>query len=232
MKVLIAEDDINIRLGLADLLESEGYECMQAGNGVEALSVFNEQKPNLVLLDIMMQEMDGYTVCRKIRQLDESIPVIFITAKSEEIDQVLGLELGADDYIKKPFGTREVVARIRAVSRRCLQRKESKKDAEESLSFSLNSLIVFPSQLRAVRGELVMDLSLRDINILKLLFEKEGEVVTRDELFDRCWGRNYLPSSRTLDQHISKLRKLIELDPKQPEIIQTVHGLGYRYDKQ
>lgn len=231
MKVLIAEDDFNIRTGLEDLLEMEGYECIKAIDGEEALVLFDKYQPDIVLLDIMMPKVDGYTVCRKIRQIDERVPVIFITAKSEEIDQVLGLELGADDYIKKPFGTREVVARIRAVSRRTLGTGNKNEHSAAESDFELNGLVVYPSQLRAVRHDEVIDLSFRDIKILTLLFEKQGEVVSRDSLFDYCWGRNYLPSSRTLDQHISKLRKLIEVDSKHPEIIQTVHGIGYRYDK-
>lgn len=230
MKVLIAEDDLNIRQGLADLLETEGYQCEQAVDGEQALQLFEQVQPDLILLDIMMPKVDGYSVCRKIRQVDENIPVIFITAKSEEIDQVLGLELGADDYIKKPFGTREVIARIRAVTRRCLHASAVAEKHDKSDGFHLRDLTVYPLQLRAVRGDDAFDLSLRDVKILELLFEKKGEVVTRDALFDYCWGRNYLPNSRTLDQHISKLRKHIEKDSKQPEIIQTVHGLGYRFE--
>ncbi len=231
MRILIAEDDVNIRTGLEDLLEMEGYECIKAIDGEEALLLFDHCQPDIVLLDIMMPKVDGYTVCRKIRQVNESVPVIFITAKSEEIDQVLGLELGADDYIKKPFGTREVVARIRAVSRRALKLNNKNEHSAGESDLEMNGLVVYPSQLRAARHNKVIDLSLRDIKILTLLSEKEGKVVSRDSLFDYCWGRDYLPSSRTLDQHISKLRKLIEVDPKHPEIIQTVHGVGYRYDK-
>jgi DNA-binding response OmpR family regulator len=123
MNVLIAEDDLNIRLGLKDLLEAEGYQCLEAADGDAAWALFEQHRPDLVLLDIMMPGQDGYSLCRRIRQQDQQLPVIFISAKSEEIDQVLGLELGADDYIKKPFGSREVVARIRAVTRRCLARR-------------------------------------------------------------------------------------------------------------
>jgi len=230
MKVLIAEDDINIRLGLSDLLEDEGYHCIEAEHGLAAIELYTAEQPDLVLLDIMMPQLDGYAVCRKIRQQNEQVPIIFITAKSEEIDQVLGLELGADDYIKKPFGTREVVARIRAVTRRCLQ--QSPRAQNQNDLFKMADLTVYPDQLRAQRHsqDHPIELSLRDIKILQLLQQNEGKVVDRDMLFNHCWSRDYLPSSRTLDQHISKLRKLIELDPKQPLIIKTVHGLGYRYE--
>ncbi|MFO1351844.1 MAG: response regulator transcription factor [Gammaproteobacteria bacterium] len=227
MKVLVAEDDIHICRGLQDLLEGEGYTTAAAADGDQALTLFAAEKPDFVLLDIMMPKRDGYQVCRDIRRLDAHIPVIFISAKSEEVDRVIGLELGADDFIMKPFGTREVIARIRAVTRRCLIRQEPSAARQ---SFRIGDLDVYPAELRARRGEQAIELSLRDVSILALLHEQRGKVVNRDELYNRCWGRKYLPSSRTLEQHISKLRKAIEHDPRNPEIIQTVHGIGYRYD--
>lgn len=227
MNVLIAEDDFNIRLGLKDLLEAEGYHCIEAEDGEMALAQYQTHKPDLVLLDIMMPKMDGYAVCRAIRQQDVQIPVIFITAKSEEIDQVVGLELGADDYIKKPFGTREVIARIRAVTRRALATRNTPVNSNQ---FDMADLKVFPDELRATRDGQAIELSLRDMKILQLLHREKGKVVDRDALFNHCWGREYLPNSRTLDQHISKLRKAIEIDPRNPKIVLTVHGLGYRFD--
>ena len=234
MKILIAEDDLNIRQGLRDLLEAEGYDCVEAADGEQAWALYSEQvagqsAPALVLLDIMMPKLDGYSLCRRIRQQNQHVPVIFITAKSEEIDQVLGLELGADDYIKKPFGSREVVARIHAVTRRCLARASCSTEPEQE-SFSMADLKVFPAQLRAERDGKKIDLSLRDLSILQLFHRNRGRVLSRDTLFDECWGRQYLPSSRTLDQHISKLRKAVERDAQVPEIIVTVHGIGYRFD--
>jgi DNA-binding response OmpR family regulator len=226
MKILIAEDDQYIREGLQDLLQSEGYQTITAADGGEAVQKYFDESPNLVLLDIMMPQKDGYSVCREIRKHSGEVPVIFLSAKSEEIDRVIGLELGADDYIMKPFGTREVVARIRAVTRRCLAgRKE-----EAPVLFKLMDLEVYPAELRAKRGDSLIDLSLRDVSILQLLHGNCGRVVNRNSLFDHCWGQTYMPNSRTLDQHISKLRKLIERDPQNPEIIKTVHGVGYRYD--
>lgn len=226
MKILIAEDDRYIREGLQDLLESEGYQTISAVDGVEAVRKYQEEAPHLVLLDIMMPEKDGYSVCREIRNHNQDVPVIFLSAKAEEIDRVIGLELGADDYIMKPFGTREVVARIRAVTRRCLASKQK----QEARVLKFGDLEVYPEELRARRGDQRTDLSLRDVRILELLHDNRGKVVDRDTLFNRCWGQNYLPNSRTLDQHISKLRKLIEKDPQNPQIIRTVHGVGYRYD--
>lgn len=227
MKVLVAEDDLNIREGLCDLLEQEGYHCIEAEDGVQALRLWQSERPELVLLDIMMPGQDGYSVCRQIRQQDQQLPVIFITAKSEEIDQVVGLELGADDYIKKPFGTREVIARIRAVTRRTLQQAGG---SSAGGALELGELQLFPDQLRARRGDQLIDLSLRDVRILQLMHRHRGRVVSRDQLFDEGWGRDYMPSSRTLDQTISQLRKRIETDPRQPQIIKTVHGIGYRFD--
>ena len=227
MKILIAEDDQYIREGLRDLLEAEGYQTVLAVDGTEAVAKYHDSTPNLVLLDIMMPGKDGYTVCREIRGHSSQVPVIFLSAKSEEIDRVIGLELGADDYIMKPFGTREVVARIRAVTRRSLATQSSEGKARV---LKLGDLEVYPEELRAKREEERIDLSLRDVNILELLHDNQGKVVDRNTLFDHCWGQSYLPNSRTLDQHISKLRKLIEKDPQNPEIIRTVHGVGYRYD--
>lgn len=229
MNVLIAEDDLHIGEGLRDVLEAEGYTTLLASDGEQALALFQAQRPQLVLLDIMMPKRDGYAVCREIRRMDNEVPVIFISAKSEEIDRVIGLELGADDYIMKPFGVREVVARIRAVTRRTLARKPTPELVSHSVR--IGDLELFPSQLRARRGETQIDLSLRDVKILQFLLHNKGQVVDRDSLFNHCWGRDYFPNSRTLDQHISKLRKLIERDPKAPAIIGTVHGVGYRYDE-
>ncbi len=228
MKILIAEDDKFIREGIEEILNSEGYGTIVASDGQEAIKLFETQRPDFVLLDIMMPNIDGYEVCRRIRKTDEQIPVIFISAKSEEIDKVIGLELGADDFIVKPFGTREVIARIRAITRRCLAREQQSSEAPKQIT--LKDLTVSPTELRAQRGDAVIELSLRDINILSLLYKMKGSVVNRDTIFNECWGRDYLPNSRTLDQHISKLRKQIEIDPKDPQIVKTVHGVGYRFD--
>jgi DNA-binding response OmpR family regulator len=227
MRVLIAEDDPHTRAGLSDILEAEGYEVLPAQDGKDALRVFQKTRPDFVCLDIMMPGMSGYDVCREIRREDPNVPVIFISAKSEEIDTVIGLELGADDFIVKPFGVKEVVARIRAVTRR---RFAATAPSAVPASFRLADLDVFPSELRARRGGTTIELSLRDIKILTLLHEKRGVVVTRDMFFNKCWGLEHVPNSRTLDQHIAQLRKRIEIDAKNPLIVRTVHGVGYRYD--
>ena len=228
MKVLIAEDDPHTRAGLEEILEAEGYEVYTAKDGKDALQLFRKESPDFICLDIMMPGTSGYDVCREIRRADSNVPVIFISAKSEEIDTVIGLELGADDFIVKPFGVKEVVARIRAVTRR---RFATAKAAAEPSSFKLGDLDVFPAELRARRAGTAIELSLRDIKILSLLHENRGAVISRDTFFNRCWGLDHMPNSRTLDQHIAQLRKRIEVDAKNPAIVRTVHGVGYRYDE-
>ena len=225
MKVLLVEDDLHIRRGLAEILQGEGYAVLEAADGEAAMELYAAESPDFVCLDIMMPKLSGYDVCRKIRAHDASVPIIFISAKSEEIDKVIGLELGADDFIVKPFGVKEVVARIRAVTRRCRAAAEAPVD-----SFCLGDLEVFPKELRARRGDQVVDLSLREVKLLELFYRRRGEVLDRNTIFNVCWGEDYLPNSRTLDQQISQLRKRIEPDPKSPTIIRTVHGAGYRFD--
>jgi DNA-binding response OmpR family regulator len=225
MKILIVEDDENIRLGLAEALAREGYGLIVAENGRSGLEKYAREKPDFILLDIMMPEMDGYSVCREIRKHDERIPIIFLSAKDAEIDRVVGLELGADDYIGKPFGVHEIRARIKAVAKRCLRDRPG----EANAGFRFGDLEVSPRELCAWRGEARLELSLREVRILECLHRHRNEVVTRDMLFNAAWGYEHMPNSRTLDQHISKLRKIIELDPNEPVLIRTVHGLGYRY---
>ncbi len=227
MRILVADDDPHIRRGLVDLLESEGYEVCSAPDGKAALRLVQREAPDLVLLDIMMPGMDGYAVCREIRRDNETLPILFISARSEEIDRVLGLELGADDYIQKPFGTREVIARIRAVLRRA---RGTPQQSAVARDYVMGDLVVSTASLRAQRGEQIIDLGPRDVRILSLLHRNAGNVVHREQLLNECWGQEFVASSRTVDQHVSRLRKLIEINPAEPEIIRTVHGVGYRYD--
>ncbi len=225
MKILIAEDDFHTRDGLAEVMREEGYEVVTASCGRTALRLFETHNPDCVCLDIMMPEQSGFEVCRKIRDQSPNIPILFISAKSEEVDRLVGFELGADDFISKPFSVREVIARIRAVTRRTMGSQPS-----PPKPFQMGALEVLPAQLRAKRGEQVIELSLRDVKILELLHARSGQVVDRQTLFNKAWGEKYLPNSRTLDQHISQLRKRVELDPKNPKLVQTVHGVGYRFD--
>lgn len=227
MKILIAEDDAHTREALREVLDREGFKVVDAANGKEALALFQTERPDFICLDVMMPGLDGYEVCRRIRQVDEKVPVLFLTAKAEEIEKVLGLELGADDYMTKPFGVKEVLARIRAILRRSgLLRTPGNADD----SFWMGDLRVVPAELRAVRGMQEIQITLRDITVLRLLHQMKGRVVDRDQIANVVWGAAFFPESRALDQHISQLRKKIEVDPSSPRIIRTVHGLGYRYD--
>jgi DNA-binding response OmpR family regulator len=225
MHVLIAEDDAHTRDGLAEVLRMEGYHVVTAADGQTALQQFEDRRPDFVCLDIMMPRKSGYEVCRRIREAAPDMPIIFISAKAEEVDKLAGFELGADDFIEKPFGVREVVARIRAVTRRCYGRCPQPPE-----SFRMGDLEVFPAELRARRGDTSIELSLRDVSLLRLFFDHCGEALDRRTIFRHAWGEQYLPNSRTLDQHVSQLRKRIEVDARSPRIISTVHGVGYRFD--
>ena len=227
MKVLIVEDDKYTREGLQEILDSEGYETKTAENGVVGLKAFDEWDPDFLCLDVMMPEMNGFDLCRQVRARKEDVPIIFISAKSEEIDKVIGLELGADDFIVKPFGVKEVVARIRAVTRRYLK---SKTGEDSNKPFEFGPYVVHPNKLLADSPGKRVDLSLREVNILRTLAENTGCVTTREVLFKECWGQSSPGNTRTLDQHIAKLRKKIEENPQDPCLILTAHGMGYRHD--
>jgi DNA-binding response OmpR family regulator len=228
MRILIAEDDKHIRNGLIDTLESEGYRAVPARNGQEALVLFGSSHFDLVLLDIMMPAMSGYDVCRAIRKTDEQVPVIMLTAKSEEIDKVLGLELGADDYITKPFGVRELLARIGAVLRR--SRRGSSPPGEKADRFKFGPAEIDNRQYRARLGDQAFDLSERELKLLNYFRANPDAVLSRDELLNAVWGIEYFGTTRTLDQHIARLRKKIEKNPAAPRVITTAHGVGYRYN--
>lgn len=226
MLILVAEDDEVTREAIRDLLTVEGHQVLEAADGTAAIAAWRTGRPELVLLDIMMPGASGYDVCRTIRREDTAVPLAFLSAKSEEVDIVLGLELGADDFIRKPFGKHELLARVRALVRR----KEPATAAVAQESFSIGPWRVLPRHQRAERdGHPSVDLTAREVSILHLLSSHPGEVITRDELLNRCWGMEYFPESRTLDQHILNLRKKLEEDPSEPRWIATVRGTGYRY---
>jgi DNA-binding response OmpR family regulator len=228
MKILVAEDDPLTREALTACLEGEGFAVIAASNGAEALEAWQRETPDLVCLDIMMPGMDGYEVCRRIRATDARIPIVFLSAKNEEIDIVVGLELGADDFVRKPFGRHELLARIRGALRRS-PGKENARGARDRVSFPMGPITVFPKELRAERDGETIELTPREVAILTLLHERRGEAVDRDTLLDRCWGLDYYPESRTLDQHIAKLRKKLDDDPAHPQVVETVRGVGYRF---
>lgn len=236
MKILIAEDDTHIRVGLEKVLQREGYTTISAENGQQALKMYQQQKPDFIILDIMMPELDGYSVCREIRKTDEHTPIIFLSAKDEEIDRVIGLELGADDYISKPFGIHEIRARIKSIVRRCARNQPnntslSHDDVKEAEAFLFGSVWIYPEEMYALRNGQRIELSLKEIKILQCLYQNKNKVVSRDTLFNAAWGYDHMPNSRTLDQHISRLRKNLETNTNASQLIRTVHGIGYRYQE-
>ena len=229
MKILVAEDDTHTRTAILELLTSDGHQCFGAADGNQALKLFDEIVPDLVCLDVMMPGRSGYDLCRDFRRVRAEVPIIFITAKSEQFDKVLGLELGGDDYIVKPFGCQEVLARVHAVARRCQRGAEVIEKGSET-SFEMDGLVVYPKKMRAIRGKTTIQLTSRELQLLQLLYDHAGEVVARELIFNLCWGYAHVPNSRTLDQMVSQLRNRIERDPKSPKIIQTVYGIGYRFE--
>lgn len=229
MKILVAEDDPLTREAVAACLDAEGFTTLLAENGREALDLWKREPADLVCLDIMMPEVDGYEVCRKIRSENAQVPVVFLSAKNEEIDVVVGLELGADDFVRKPFGRHELIARVKSALRRVPAASATPSGNRSREHFAMGELVIFPKELRAEKDGTEIELTPRETGILALLHERRGEAVHRDAILDRCWGLDYYPESRTLDQHIAKLRKKIEDDPAEPKIIETVRGVGYRF---
>ncbi len=229
VRILIAEDDAHLRQGLVDTLEAEGYEVLTAADGAGALRLYAEQGPDLLLLDVMMPEKSGYDVCREVRRSNPRVPIIMLTAKGEEIDKVIGLELGADDYVTKPFGLHELRARIAAVLRRCGGAEDNAAPRGMPDIFAFGPARI---ERRAYQGQLAgrtFSLTAREMKLLEVFFRHPAEVLSRNELLNQVWGVEYFGTTRTLDQHIAQLRKKVEPDPASPRVILTVHGVGYRY---
>jgi DNA-binding response OmpR family regulator len=229
-RILVVEDDENIRTGLVDTLESEGYRATPAADGREALKKFSSEPYDLVLLDIMMPEISGYDVCRTLRALKPDVPVIMLTAKGEEIDKVIGLQIGADDYITKPFGVHELLARISAVLRR--SRPPEQKGREEHRGpdrFHFGTAEVDVREYKVRLGNEILDISTRELQLLKFFHAHPNEVLSRDQILNAVWGIRYGGTTRTLDQHVARLRKKVEMDPARPRYLKTVYGVGYRY---
>lgn len=229
IRILVAEDDPHIRTGLADALESEGYEVLLAEDGKKAEGVWKAEMPDLILLDIMMPGKSVYDVCRDIRARDEAVPILMLTAKGEEIDKVVGLKLGADDYITKPFGVHELLARIAAVLRRTRVSKKHEPQIGEA-PFAFGPFEINPKTYKLTGKGQTRDLTERELKLIRHFHAHPGEVLSRDSLLNAAWGMEYYGTTRTLDQHIAQLRKKIEKDPARPELIVTVHGIGYRYE--
>jgi DNA-binding response OmpR family regulator len=221
-QILIVEDEPNMRLGLKDNLEFEGYKVTVATNGSQGLVAIESNQYHLVLLDVMLPELSGFDVCRLARERGIQTPIILLTAKGEEIDKVLGLEFGADDYITKPFSLRELLARIKAVLRRGTNAKKLPVEA------SIGKMTVNFSSYRASVDQEQVRMSHKEFEILKYLWEHRNHTVSRYQLLEDIWGYHEQPTTRTVDNFILKLRQKVEQNPEEPQIILTVHGVGYK----
>ncbi len=228
-RILVVEDDAHIREGLAAALQSENYAVETARDGEEGAQRLAADRFDLVLLDLMMPGRSGFEVCREFRRRDARTPVIMLTAKGEEIDKVVGLELGADDYITKPFGLRELLARVAAALRRARARDAAPADAALPDEFHFGAAAVDRRRFVCRRGKRETPLTVREMKLIEIFAAHPDEVMSRDALLNAAWGRHYFGTTRTLDQHIAQLRKKIEADPADPRAILTVHGIGYRY---
>lgn len=223
-RILVVEDEESFSEALDFMLTKEGFEVVLAQDGVTGLQTFQRDGADLVLLDVMLPQMSGTDVCRAIRA-ESSVPIIMVSAKDTEVDKVVGLELGADDYVTKPFSTRELLARIRAV----LRRRAGADDAAEHVVTAGPVRLDSDRHVVTVRGEEVK-LPLKEFDLLEVLIRNSGRVLTRAQLIDRVWGSNYVGDTKTLDVHIKRLRSKIEEDPGAPQHLVTVRGLGYRFE--
>ena len=222
--ILLVEDEESITTPLVEALEREGFDTAVSPTAAGSLELADEVKPDLVLLDVMLPDGSGFDVCRELRARSR-VPIIMLTARGEEADRVAGLELGADDYVVKPFSARELVARVRAVLRRAAEAGEPRSDG----AVELGELRVDPARRTAsFRGE-ELELSRKEFDLLRLLVENAGSVVTRERLIDEVWDTNWFGSTKTLDVHVSGLRKKLDDDPSSPRYIHTVRGVGFRF---
>jgi len=225
-KILIVEDDPHILLGLEEVLKSDGFEVAVCSRGDQALDAVAKHKPALLVLDVMLPGQSGYDVCRQLRGKKLNTPILMLTAKSQELDKVVGLDLGADDYVTKPFGVRELLARIHALLRRTESTASTTGDSQSP--FTIGGAKINPKTYQIARGDNVEELTARELKLLQFLHGHAGEVLSRDRLLNEIWGYNYYGTTRTLDQVIVQLRKKLGDSGDQPKHLLTVHGVGYK----
>ncbi len=228
-KVLVVDDEQSIVTLLQYNLEQSGFEVITAFDGEEGLNKIFSEDPDIVVLDLMLPKMDGVEVCKAVRSEKNQVPILMLTAKDDEFDKVLGLELGADDYMTKPFSPREVTARLKAILRRsqALRQHESEKENKEII---IGKLKILPEHFEAYRNGELIDLTPKEFELLIYLIERQGRVITREHMLNSVWNYEFAGDSRIVDVHISHLREKIEENPKQPQYIKTVRGLGYKLD--
>ena len=222
-KILIVEDEPNMVAGLRDNFEFEGYQVITAGDGLEGLQKALDESPDLVVLDVMMPRMSGLEVCKQLRAKRATLPIIMLTARGQEVDKVVGLELGADDYVTKPFSIRELLARVKAILRRAAASPKN----QEHHSFA--DVEVDLRRCRVVKSGKLLDVSSKEFELLKYFISHSGETLSRDRLLEDVWGYDNFPTTRTVDTHLVRLRQKLEPDPEQPQYFLTVHGTGYRF---
>lgn len=223
-RILIIDDERAMRVGLQDCLEGEGFRTLSAEDGGRGLERAIADKPDLILLDIMMPKLDGFAVCSELRRLGHTMPVLMLTAKGQIEDRVTGLDVGADDYLVKPFSTEELLARIRALLRR-VQRQ-----AHGRIKLKVGAVVIDLARQTAMRGRKPVHLTAKEFAMLRLLNDAEGEPVTRENFLDVVWGYGTFPTTRTVDTHIATLRRKLEEHPDNPRWIKTVHGVGYKLE--
>ena len=223
-RILVIEDEAAMRTALADLLTSEGYRALTAADGERGLERALDEKPDLILLDIMMPKLDGFALCAELRRLASAVPVLMLTAKGQVQDRITGLDAGADDYLVKPFSTEELLARVRALLRR-VERK-----TRMPLKLKLDDVEIDLARQIAMRGKRQLRLTAKEFAMLRLMAEGEGEPVSRERFLDTVWGYAAFPTTRTVDNHIASLRAKLEKHPAAPRWIKTVHGVGYKLD--
>lgn len=223
-RILVIEDETPMRTGLQDLLQAEGYRVLAAADGEQGLRRAIEEKPDLVLLDIMMPRLDGFAVCAELRRRSNAVPVLMLTAKGLVDDRVSGLDAGADDYLVKPFSTDELLARVRALLRRV------HRHANAPRTLSLGDARIDLIKQTAVRAKQVLHLTAKEFAMLRLMAETPGEPISRERFLDAVWGYTAFPTTRTVDNHVASLRSKLELNPDAPRWIKTVHGVGYKLE--
>ncbi len=223
-RILVIEDDAAILRGLKDNLEFEHYEVLTAADGEQGYALIRERKPDLVVLDLMLPRMSGYEVCRKVRQEGGKVPILILTARGEDVDKVFGLNMGADDYMTKPFSVPELLARIQAILRRTADARSGALPGEARFG---NVEVDF-LRFEARKAGRALEMSRKEFGVLRLLAARAGQVVTRDELLDEVWGYDRFPTTRTVDNHIALLRAKIEDDPAHPRHLLTFRGVGYK----
>ncbi|MCI1693516.1 response regulator transcription factor [Aneurinibacillus aneurinilyticus] len=230
-KILVVDDEQSIVTLLEFNLQKAGFEVIKTGDGPTAVTLAETEKPDLIVLDIMLPGMDGMEVCKKLRMEKINTPILMLTAKDEEFDKILGLELGADDYMTKPFSPREVVARVKAILRRSGQQQEPKSaGALDEQVITIGQLVIYPEKYEVVFSGNKLELTPKEFELLQYMASHPGRVMTRDQLLNAVWNYDFVGDSRIVDVHISHLREKIEEDTKQPKYIKTVRGLGYKLE--